>query len=286
MSITMLRTFVHDANNFTDSGSWLKVNPGIGSSGVIAPDGTHTAYNMVDSFTGPAHLVHQTYSGGENIGNYSRIHMGLFVKNTGVNSAMSFGANVLGAATYPHSVVTWSSNGTASLVTSFPVIKEDLHLVTSDGWWFARTSMPSSGYALDVAIEVSAVNFTFFEPNVGAIAIWGVFAGQESDFVTLEAEYDFKKTTKKITDKVVTSSRKSYEHTRSTHTGVQFTARYVDRFTRDKLLSFWQNQDQLFCFDTYGSFLQPGTLSGKSPLPKVAFPYHDQYDGIINLESF
>lgn len=277
----LIENFLNDSNNF-QTGSWSQVSIAANSYNAVAPDNNLRAYNFVDSNTGAAGYVEQNFAYTSISSLHLDLRFGVFVKKTGVGSLSSVSLDVRSANTSNFVTLVWSGQNAA--VYSGSALVRKLTEVYS-GWYHLEMTVPNSGYASTIRTRLYAASTV--AGAQGACAYYMPYLTLANKIAYLNAEYDFKGKGKKIESEHRTRSGRNYIYKWGEYDEVSFTAKYVDRLTKDIVNSWWQNNDQLLLIDEYGTKVMSCQLMNNTAILDTAIkPYNNLFSGIIELGTY
>ena len=105
--------------------------------------------------------------------------------------------------------------------------------------------------------------------------------------VSMNPEWDFKLTDKKIETVHRTRSGAGYRYLWGSFKGVKFNVEFVNSSDMCIVNSWWGASTALRLFDHSSAVVVSGYLAGNTPpISGYVKPYTDQFDGVIELESY
>lgn len=105
--------------------------------------------------------------------------------------------------------------------------------------------------------------------------------------VSLNPEWDFKLTDKKVETVHRTRSGAQYRYLWGSQKGVKFKVEYVSSSDRCVVNSWWGANSALQLFDASSTIVLSGYLASSTPpIAEYAKPYDDQFNGVIDLETY
>lgn len=105
--------------------------------------------------------------------------------------------------------------------------------------------------------------------------------------VSLNPEWDFKLTHKKVESVHRTRTGEQYRYIWGSNRGVKFKVEYVSSADQCRINSWWGASVGLTLFDASSSVVLSGYLANNTPpIDSFVRPYSDMFFGVIELESY
>lgn len=107
-----------------------------------------------------------------------------------------------------------------------------------------------------------------------------------STSVTLNPEWSYKDTPKKIESRRRTTDGSEYVYTWATYREFEVPVMYVSSADAYQIEQWWENNTELKWMQDGGTVHDVKILGSKSPLTERSMPYIDKFKGTINLGTF
>lgn len=105
--------------------------------------------------------------------------------------------------------------------------------------------------------------------------------------VTIEPEYDFAHTPKKIENRYRARDGSEYVYKWSDYDGWKMSVSYVDSLTRYHLNNWWRdNTDLLFKSESESAVYSVHLVGRDQPIQQMIKPYTYLFKGFIDLETY